>query len=141
MRSYRLNFPSYTISRCLLAFSSPHPYHRPAPRHGGRGGCVLALSLRASCGLPYRARRVVLRRSRLSGVLFVLACLAMVPYRHPPRSIRQDGRGDAASTFLRRGSFSSAPRRRWFLLGFVFPFYPCRQGCVCDAALMCGRTG
>lgn len=29
-------------------------------------------------------------------VLFVLACLAMVPYRPPPRFIRQDGRGDAA---------------------------------------------
>lgn len=36
---------------------------------------------------------------------FVLAWRA-VPYRLPPRSIRQDGRCDAASTFLRRGGRS-----------------------------------
>ena len=70
------------------------------------------------------------------GVLFVLACLAMVSYRPPPRSIRQDGRGDAASAFLRRGSFSSVSRRRVFLARLCLLSYTCRRGGACDMVVM-----
>lgn len=76
-----------------------------------------------------------------------LSCLSprfAVPVRRRSRfALLQDGQGDAASAFRRRGrgvpiGFSSACGSGLVLLA---PSYPYRRGGGCDAALACGRTG
>lgn len=88
------------------------------------------------CCLPYRpAGRVSVFSSLV--VFIMLACLA-IPYRPPPRSIRQAGRG---VVFLRSGgvggAFPSVSRRRGFLARLCLLSYPCRRG----GCLRYGRDG
>lgn len=94
----------------------------------GAGDAAEVFSLRpmwVSCCLPYRARRGWLRRSRPSGVLFVLACLAMgaVSSSSPLYSTRRTGRccGRSGGVIVLIG-FSSAGVRFYF----SYPFYSYR---------------
>lgn len=104
-------------------------------------GGVLALP-RWCRELAVSPRRCWLRRSHSPPpwVLLVPACLAM-PYRPPPRFIRQDGRGGAAgvpAVVAVLIGFSSTLAR------FCFAWSLIRIGglCLrCGAVMMCGRVG